>query len=236
MRDKHVQSQQKDIIVTALFQSTKFQQLNIMFTEWIIFDCKRTSNVILDFFCTLHKRLSVSPQTLSQCMLWCHPVSVLPRSRWELNPCFYQHQTPPRTSDNTQHAVLEKVEDMLKDLFLSSKFYWPFQWLYGQHIVFQSEEVCTSLRFYASHPLNLQCEFYTQWQEMLKHDDGKLEHKDYCTLAECSIVMTTFVASLDTRSIAPPMPFTILPWETHGTCQTKQVKTYCIFISDDIII
>ncbi len=30
-------------------------------------------------------------------------------------------------------------------------------------------------------------------------------------LALCSIVMTTFVPGLETRSIAPPMPLTILP-------------------------
>lgn len=35
------------------------------------------------------------------------------------------------------------------------------------------------------------------------------------TLAECSIVTTTLVPALATRSIAPPMPFTILPWREH---------------------
>lgn len=34
------------------------------------------------------------------------------------------------------------------------------------------------------------------------------------TFAVCSIVMTTFDPGVETRSMAPPIPFTILPWNT----------------------
>lgn len=33
------------------------------------------------------------------------------------------------------------------------------------------------------------------------------------TLAECSIVTTTLVPALATKSMAPPIPFTILPYD-----------------------
>jgi len=44
------------------------------------------------------------------------------------------------------------------------------------------------------------------------------------TLAECSIVTTTLVPALATRSIAPPMPFTILPWREHGKKMLQEMS------------
>lgn len=54
-------------------------------------------------------------------------------------------------------------------------------------------------------------------------------------LAACSIVTTTLVRGADTRSIAPPIPFTILPWKFERVCIAKYYlifKNYCIRIFD----
>ena len=49
-----------------------------------------------------------------------------------------------------------------------------------------------------------------------------------CTFAVCSMVTTTFVRGLDTRSMAPPIPFTILPCthtHTHTHTHTRAWKS-----------
>lgn len=52
--------------------------------------------------------LWASPQTLSQYRLWCHLVSILPESQWELNPCSCLHQTPPKTRNITLSVITMK--------------------------------------------------------------------------------------------------------------------------------
>ncbi len=116
-KGKHVQSQQKDTIVTRFPLKYKVSPalMHITFhhsTEhywsnnqqsWQTQSQNKNNICCFSFFL-----FTVSPQTPSQCMLWCHLVSVHPKSQWELNPCSYRHQTPPRTSDNKHHAVHER--------------------------------------------------------------------------------------------------------------------------------
>ena len=48
------------------------------------------------------------------------------------------------------------------------------------------------------------------------------------TFAVCSMVTTTLVCGLDTRSIAPPIPFTTLPYtqDTHTHTHAHVNKTH----------
>lgn len=65
-----------------------------------------------------------------------------------------------------------------------------------------SNKSAKSLR---SDRINVKCLFYFS-------STSESHRRHSLTLAECSMVTTTFVWALDTRSMAPPIPFTILPW------------------------
>lgn len=52
---------------------------------------------------------------------------------------------------------------------------------------------------------------YTVGKEQKQHTILLKKKFFFFTFAECSIVTTTLVLALDTKSMAPPIPFTIFP-------------------------
>ena len=97
-------------------------------------------------------------------------------------------------------------------MFTQHRVLVPVQWWWGPHSSSPSQEVNTHQE---------PCGYLPEWREdyplptwarkiTCRRFDWMLKMKH--TFAVCSIVITTLVPGLATRSMAPPIPFTTLPY------------------------
>ena len=84
----------------------------------------------------------------------------------------------------------------------------PVQWWWGPHSSSLSQEVNTHQESCGYLPEWREDYLLPTWAQFVIRVKLKMKH----TFAVCSIVITTLVPRLATRSMAPPIPFTTLPY------------------------